>query len=109
VTFAQWSDYLWSYARWLFLLLVPTVAWLVLRSLDKEARLRRVEAAYKRSLTVVADLVTKEGVRDVKRDDARDEARDEGRDDIRDEARDLARDGPRDSARDEAESQGDGV
>ena len=89
--------------------MVPTVVWLVLRSLDKEARLRKVEAAYKRSLTVVADLVTKEGVRDVKRDDARDDARDGERDDIRDEARDLARDGLRDVARDKEESPCDAV
>lgn len=100
MSFHQWSDLAWSYCRWFFLVLVPVVAWLVVRSLDKEARLRTVEAAYRRSLTVVADLVTKEGVRDEVRDDARDEARDEGRDDIRDEARDLARDGPRDTARD---------
>jgi flagellar biosynthesis/type III secretory pathway M-ring protein FliF/YscJ len=109
VTFHDWSDHLWSYARWLFLLLVPTVTWLVFRSFDKEARLRQLEARDKAKTRTIVDLVTKEGVRDVKRDDARDEARDEGRDDIRDEARDLARDGPRDTARDEAESQGDGV
>jgi hypothetical protein len=97
MTIEQWSDYLWIYARWFFLLLVPTVAWLVARSLDKEARLRVLEARDQAKTRTIVELVTKEESRDAARDQARDVARDGPRDEKRDEARDRGErpeDGP---------------
>lgn len=55
------NDEAWRYCRWIFVLLVPAVVWLVFRSIDKEARLRQLEGRYRASLRTVADLVTRDG------------------------------------------------